>query len=81
MAMLAEAGEETLPAVAELAAGVTRAPAPDGDAAAADERRRWSLMEGVGARRLHLVRTGGRLMSEASVGICIRGSPAGEGMT
>ena len=56
MAMLADAGEETLPAVAELAAGVTRAPAPDSDpAAAADERRRWSLMQGVGARRLHLV--------------------------
>jgi hypothetical protein len=60
MTMLAEAGDETLPAVAELAAGVTRTPAPDGDGAAADggggERRRWPLMEGVGSRRLHLVR-------------------------
>ncbi len=57
--MLAEAGDETLPAVAELATGVTRGPAPDGDAsAAADERRRWSLMQGVGSRRLHLVSVG-----------------------
>ena len=60
MTMLAEAGEETLPAVADLAAGVTRSPAPDGDGASADggsgERRRWSLMQGVGSRRLHLVR-------------------------
>lgn len=47
MAMLAEACAETLPAMEELAAGVTR----QGDA----EGRRWSLMEGVGARRLHLV--------------------------
>ena len=59
MIMLSEACEETLPAVAELAAGVTRSPAPDGDGASADgsgERRRWSLMQGVGSRRLHLVR-------------------------
>ena len=47
MAMLAEACAETLPAMEELAAGVTR----QADA----EGRRWSLMEGVGARRLHLV--------------------------
>ncbi len=59
MAMLAEAGDETLPAVAELATGVTRAATPDGgDSAAADERRRWSLMQGVGSRRLHLVSVG-----------------------
>ena len=53
MVMLAEACQETLPALAELAAGVTR---PEGAEADGWERRRWSLMEGVGARRLHLVR-------------------------
>lgn len=54
MTMLAEACQETLPAVAELAAGVTR---PEGSEADGSERRRWSLMQGVGSRRLHLVRS------------------------
>lgn len=53
MTMLAEACQETLPALAELAAGVTR---PEGSEPDGHERRRWSLMEGVGSRRLHLVR-------------------------
>lgn len=58
--MLAEAGAETMPAVAELAAGVTRPEVEAGEAAAEGvEHKHWSLMEGVGARRLHLVRRGG----------------------